>query len=159
MGILEDESAAYPVFTADQLDRLLGYGSVRPVRAGEVLFSPADDTYDLLVVLDGEVEVTEEVRGGQVRFAPHGRGKFVGELNLLTGQRPFNRASHGRRRDPRHPSRAVGVLLGRETEIADVLVRALIARRRRRLSGEGASAPIGSSAPSSPGRPWRCGPS
>ena len=74
MGKLEDESAAYPVFTADQLDRLLAYGWVRTVRAGEVLFSPADDTYDLLVVLHGDVEVTEEVRGGQVRFAPHGRG-------------------------------------------------------------------------------------
>jgi thioredoxin reductase (NADPH) len=39
---------------------------VRSVRAGEVLFSPADDSYDLLVVLDGEVEVTEESRGGRV---------------------------------------------------------------------------------------------
>jgi CRP-like cAMP-binding protein len=93
VGILEDESAAYPVFTADQLERLLGYGSVRPVEAGEVLFSPADDTYDLLVVLDGEVEVTEEVRGGRVRFAPHERGQFVGELNLLTGQRSTPRES------------------------------------------------------------------
>ena len=143
VGILEDESAAYPVFTADQLDRLLGYGSVRPVRAGEVLFSPADDTYDLLVVLDGEVEVTEEVRGGQVRFAPHGRGQFVGELNLLTGQRPF----HTARVMTDGEILVIGpeqlrVLLGRETEIADVLVRALIARRRRRLSGDDANAPI-----------------
>ena len=143
VGILEDESAAYPVFTADQLDRLLGYGSVRPVRAGEVLFSPADDTYDLLVVLDGEVEVTEEVRGGQVRFAPHGRGKFVGELNLLTGQRPFHTARVTADGEILViPPEQLRVLLGRETEIADVLVRALIARRRRRLSGEGASAPI-----------------
>ena len=143
VGILEDESAAYPVFTADQLDRLLGYGSVRPVQAGEVLFSPADDTYDLLVVLDGEVEVTEEVRGGQVRFAPHGRGQFVGELNLLTGQRPFHTArvtTDGAILVI--PPEQLRVLLGRETEIADVLVRALIARRRRRLSGDDASAPI-----------------
>jgi thioredoxin reductase (NADPH) len=62
MSIPADESAAYPVFSGDQLARLRAYGTVRPVRAGEVLFSPADDSYDLLVVLDGEVEVTEESR-------------------------------------------------------------------------------------------------
>jgi thioredoxin reductase (NADPH) len=143
VGILEDESAAYPVFTDDQLDRLRGYGSVRQVRAGEVLFSPADDTYDLLVVLDGEVEVTEEVRGGRVRFAPHGRGQFVGELNLLTGQRPFHTArvmTDGEILDI--PPDQLRALLDRETEIADVLVRALIARRRRRVSTGAASAPI-----------------
>jgi thioredoxin reductase (NADPH) len=143
VGKLEDASAAYPVFTADQLDRLLAYGSVRTVRAGEVLFSPADDTYDLLVVLHGDVEVTEEVRGGQVRFAPHGRGQFVGELNLLTGQRPFHTARVTVDGEILViPPDQVRLLLDRETEIADVLVRALIARRRRRLSGERARAPI-----------------
>ena len=143
VGILEDENAAYPVFTDGQLDRLLGYGSARPVRAGEVLFSPADDTYDLLVVLDGEVEVTEEARGGQVRFAPHGRGLFVGELNLLTDQRPFHTARVTTDGEILViPPDQLRVLLGRETEIADVLVRALIARRRRRLIGGDASAPI-----------------
>jgi hypothetical protein len=53
MSIPVGEAAAYPVFTADQLNRLRAYGTVRSVRAGEVLFSPADQTYDLLVVLSG----------------------------------------------------------------------------------------------------------
>jgi hypothetical protein len=57
MSIPADEAAAYPVFTADQLDRLRAYGTVRSARAGEVLFSPADETYDLLVVLLTDVFV------------------------------------------------------------------------------------------------------
>ena len=36
MSIPADESAAYPVFTGDQLARLRAYGTVRSVRAGEV---------------------------------------------------------------------------------------------------------------------------
>jgi CRP-like cAMP-binding protein len=71
MSIPADESAAYRVFSGDQLARLRAYGTVRSVRAGEVLFSPADDNYGLLVVLDGEVAVTEESRGERVRFNPH----------------------------------------------------------------------------------------
>lgn len=143
MSAPADESVAYPVFTDDQLTRLRGYGTVCPVRAGEILFSPDDDDYDLLIVLSGGIEVTEDSRGGTVRFGPHGRGQFAGELNLLTGQRPF------------HTARAIAdgeiltltpeqlrALLGRETEIADILVAALIARRRRRVSGDVSSASI-----------------
>ncbi len=143
MSMPADESAAYPVFTADQLARLRGYGTVRSVRAGEVLFTPADDSYDLLVVLDGEVEVTEESRGERVRFLPHRLGSFVGELNLLTGQRPFHTARVIADGEILTIPRAqLRVLLGRETEIADVLVRALIARRGRRVSGDVSSAAI-----------------
>jgi thioredoxin reductase (NADPH) len=143
MSIPADEAAAYPVFTADQLNRLRAYGTVRSVRAGEVLFSPADETYDLLVVLSGEVEVTEESRGGRVRFKPHRLGSFVGELNLLTGQRPFHTARVVADAEILTISHAqLRVLLDHETEIADVLVRALIARRGRRVLGDVSSAAI-----------------
>ena len=36
--------------------------------------------------------MTEESRGGGARLNPHRLGSFVGELNLLTGQRPFHTA-------------------------------------------------------------------
>ena len=143
MSIPADEAAAYPVFTGDQLARLRAYGTVRSVRAGEVLFTPANDSYDLLVVLGGEVEVTEEARGGRVLFNPHRLGSFVGELNLLTGQRPFHTArviADGEILTI--PQERLRDLLGRETEIADVLLRALIARRERRVSGDVSSAAI-----------------
>jgi thioredoxin reductase (NADPH) len=143
MSIPADESAAYPVFTGEQLARLRDYGTVRAAQAGEILFTPADDSYDLLVVLSGEVEVTEEARGGRVLFKPHRLGSFVGELNLLTGQRPFHTARVIADAEILTISRSqLRVLLSRETEIADVLVRAMIARRGRRVAGDVSSAAI-----------------
>jgi thioredoxin reductase (NADPH) len=138
-----DEATAYPVFSGDQLDRLRRYGTVHLARTGEVLFSPDDDSYDLLVVLSGQVEVTHESQDGSVPLARHGRGHFAGELNLLTGQRPFltARATADSEILEITPAR-LRDLLARETEIADILVQALIARRRRRISGDAAYAAI-----------------
>ncbi len=52
------EAIAYPVLDDSQQARLRRYGTTRRVTAGEILYSPADDSCDLLVVLSGEVVVT-----------------------------------------------------------------------------------------------------
>ena len=113
------------------------YGTARQTTAGQVLFSPADDTYDLIIVLSGCVEVADESHGRSVLFARHGPGQFAGELNLLTGQHPFVtfRVAAAGEVISIAP-REVRELLARETDLAEVLVKAFIARRRRRVSGE-----------------------
>jgi thioredoxin reductase (NADPH) len=130
------EATAYPGLDDSQQDRLRRYGTTRRVTAGEVMFSPADDHYDLLVVLSGEIVVSNESRGRDVELARHGPGQFAGELNLLTGQRPFltARATAEGCVLALTPAQ-VREVLARETGIADILLRALIARRRRRVSG------------------------
>ncbi len=65
------------------------YGTTRRVTADEILYSPADDSCDLLVVLSGEVVVSNDALGRSVELARHWPGQFAGELNMLTGQRPF----------------------------------------------------------------------
>jgi thioredoxin reductase (NADPH) len=134
---------AYPVLDDSQLTRLRRYGTTRRVTAGEVLFSPADDSYDLLVVLSGEVVVSNDLLGRGVEFARHGPGEFAGELNLLTGQRPFltARAATEGWVLALTPAQFREVL-ARETDVADILLRALIARRRRRVSGAAPDAAI-----------------
>jgi len=130
------EAIAYPVLDDSQQARLRRYGTTRPVTAGEVLFSPADDSYDLLVVLSGEVVVSNDSLGRSVEFARHGPGQFAGELNLLTGQRPFLTARATTEGSVLALTPAqVRDVLARETDVADILLRALIARRRRRVSG------------------------
>ena len=42
-----------PVLDAAQIDVLSRYGSESDVAAGEVLFAEGDETYDLIVILDG----------------------------------------------------------------------------------------------------------
>jgi thioredoxin reductase (NADPH) len=137
------EATAYPVLDDRQQARLGRYGTTRPVMAGEILFSPDDQSYDLLVVLTGEVVVTSQRQGQSVEYARHGPGQFVGELNLLTGQRPFltARAATEGAVLALTPAQLRDVL-ARETDIADILLRALIARRIRRVSDAAAVATI-----------------
>ena len=86
---LASEATAYPVLDDSQLARLRRYGTTHRITAGEILYSPADDSCDLLVVLTGEVVVSNDGLGRSVELARHGPGQFAGELNMLTGQRPF----------------------------------------------------------------------
>jgi len=49
------------------------------------LYSPADDSCNLLVVLSREIVVSNDALG-RVELARRGPGQFAGELNMLTGQ-------------------------------------------------------------------------
>jgi CRP-like cAMP-binding protein len=74
------EVIAYPVLDDVQQARLRRYGTTRRVMAGEVLYSPADDSSDLLVVLSGEVVVSNDSLGRSEELAPDpgaNRGRFV----------------------------------------------------------------------------------
>jgi pyruvate/2-oxoglutarate dehydrogenase complex dihydrolipoamide dehydrogenase (E3) component len=72
------------------------YGTERDIGAGEVLFADGDLTYDLFVVLAGEVRLIE--RRGQPRetiITTYGPSQFLGEIGLLTGQRAYLSAVAG----------------------------------------------------------------
>ena len=130
------EATAYPVLDGSQRARLRRYGTTRRVTAGEILYSPADDSSDLLVVLSGEVVVTNDALGRSVELARHGPGQFAGELNMLTGQRPFLTAWAATAGCVLALTPAqLREVLDRETDVADILLQALIARRRRHVSG------------------------
>jgi CRP-like cAMP-binding protein len=87
-----DDSVLYPVLSDDEMASLRHYGIVRQTTAGQVLLSPADDVYDLIIILGGRVEVTHDSHGRSGLLARLGPGQFAGELNLLTGQRPSGTA-------------------------------------------------------------------
>lgn len=55
---------------------------------GTTLFCAGDRDCGVFVVLDGKVRVVQEGGpGGEPRvLAVHGRGRFVGDLSILTGQ-------------------------------------------------------------------------
>jgi thioredoxin reductase (NADPH) len=138
-----DDSVVYPVLSDDEVATLRRYGTVRQTTAGQVLFSPADDSYDMVVVLSGSIEVADDSYGRSVLFAQPGPGQFVGELNLLTGQPPLvtgrvTRAGQVIRIAPGQ----VRELLAREADLAEVLMAAFIARRRHRISQKALSASI-----------------
>jgi thioredoxin reductase (NADPH) len=118
------------------------FGIERPVAPGELLFEAGEASYDLFVVLDGEVEIvrsdTDQQEAPIFVFGP---SSFVGELNLLTGQRRFLTA---------RVTRAGRVLVIAQPEfrrlmslrptLADTIFGVLVARRELLRSGQGAQA-------------------
>ena len=132
-----------PTFSDEQLRTLRGYGTIRRVRRGDAVYTPADERNDLYVVLSGEIEVRDESHGHDVAFARFGARGFVGELNLLTGQRPYvtARATVDTTVVAIPPAR-LRDLLDRETDLADLVVTALVARRRLRVAESATNAPI-----------------
>ena len=79
-----------PVLDAAELEVLRRYGTERDVAAGEVLFADGDETYDLIVMLDGTAEIIQGYgQPGTTFIAGYGRSQFLGEIGMLTGQRAY----------------------------------------------------------------------
>src|SRR5262245_9915804 len=89
-GETPDDSGAFPRLNDEQIDLLARYGERRPVRAGEVLFREGDTASDFVVILSGTVAVVEAYGTRHERvISIHGPRRFLGELNLLTGEACF----------------------------------------------------------------------
>jgi thioredoxin reductase (NADPH) len=78
-----------PRLSDDQLAILQLYGTVEPSTVGQVPFAAGDPGYDLIVLLEGMVEVSVVRDGRPWRIAAAGPRDFLAELNLLTGQRVY----------------------------------------------------------------------
>jgi thioredoxin reductase (NADPH) len=83
-----DTTGAYPRLTDEQILLLSKYGERKRLTKGTMLFCEGDRDCGVFVVLDGRVRVVQEEspEGGSRVLAVHGRGRFVGDLSMLTGQ-------------------------------------------------------------------------
>ena len=84
---MAEDTTAFPTLDAADLDVLLAVGSRRATETGEYLFREGDASYDFYAVLAGAVEITVHAADGDRVIARHGAGRFLGELNLLSGRR------------------------------------------------------------------------
>src|SRR5262245_332560 len=78
-----------PKLTDEQLATLRSYGVTERTSVGQVLATAGDLTYDLMVVLEGEVECSDVHDGRRRPLFVHGPRDFIAELDLLTGQRVY----------------------------------------------------------------------
>ncbi len=125
-----DRSGAFPRLSDEQVEQLARYGKRRPTSPGDVLFRESDRRYDFFVVLEGLVETLEVVAGEERTIAVHGRHRFLGDLNVLTGGGPFFTAV------VREPGEVLAVqpervrqLLTEDAALGDLVLRALLLRR------------------------------
>ena len=119
-----------PVLDAAQLEVLRRYGSEHDVAAGEVLFADGDVSYDLIVVLAGQVRIIER-RGqqGETVIMTYGPSQFLGEIGLLTGQRVFLSAvASTAGRVLRVPAGQVRVLMAQELGLSELILRTFLLR-------------------------------
>lgn len=119
-----------PTFTDAQVERLRAYGDEVEMALGDVLFCE-NTKPDLFIMLAGETVLVERMEGFDeilARFdTPH---RAIGELSLLTGQ------TVGFQLIASQPGRVLRIrrdrlreLLAAETEVSDVMIRMLAARR------------------------------
>jgi thioredoxin reductase (NADPH) len=132
---------ASPLLSASQLEEMAGFGSERAVAAGELLFEAGEASFDLFVVLEGEVQVGRSEGAELVVVVTFGPGEFIGEMSLLTGQRRFLTGRVSK------PGRVLVIeqsefrrLMSVRPTLADIIFGALVARRASLRSGEGAQA-------------------
>jgi thioredoxin reductase (NADPH) len=129
------ERTAAPTLDADQLAALERFGTRRRVAAGDVLFAEGDASYDFFVILSGLVDIVVTYDGTEELLVQHGPGRFLGELNLLTGQRVYLTARVSQ------PGEVLVVpladfrrLIATVPALSDVILAALAARRTRLLT-------------------------
>jgi CRP-like cAMP-binding protein len=56
---------------------------VKTLESGSILFEEGDDSRDMFVIQDGEIEIIKKTPSGEVLLTTLRRGDFVGEMALL----------------------------------------------------------------------------
>ena len=138
---------AFQQLSDAELATLGQLGVRRAVAAGEYLYRESDPGYDFYVVLSGAVEIVVNSEGKERVIARHGAGRFLGELNLLTGQRVFVSARVAEAGEViAVPRDALRRLIATDASLSDKILAAFLARRAILMSGAASyswSSPLG----------------
>jgi thioredoxin reductase (NADPH) len=136
-------SDATPTLDAGTIEHLRTLGTVRELGAGEYVFRAGQEAFDLVVILEGSVEI---VRPGVGLSPPevlttHHAGGFLGEMNLLTRQTAYLSARVATAgRFLVIPEQRFRRLMAEQPDLADVMFRAFAARREVLRTGGGQDA-------------------
>jgi len=132
---------ASPTLDAGALAELAQFGEERVVEVGDALFRAGDESADFLVVLEGAVDIIRPDLEGETLLTTHVAGRFLGELNMLTGQRLYLTARVSQ------PGRVLAIppdafrrVMSTRPDLADTIFSAFVARREILRTGEGALA-------------------
>ena len=123
------------MLSASQLAMLAELGDEQTADVGDVLYRVGDQRYPFIAILEGEVAIVDAAGDEIVR---HGPSRFLGELNLLSGQSVFVTAMVAQ------PLRYIAVdrdvmreLLFEDGPLSDLVLSTFIARREALQTVEG----------------------
>jgi thioredoxin reductase (NADPH) len=120
-----------PSLDSSEMAILDSVGSRRAIHLGEYLYREGDSAYDFYVLISGMVGIVVGADGPRERFIiRHGPGRFLGELNLLSGLRVFVSA---RVVEPGEvlvvPADALRRILATQPGLSDKILATFMARR------------------------------
>jgi thioredoxin reductase (NADPH) len=133
----------FPILEPSEIERVRRFGEVRSYGAGEALAKVGEVGHGLIIVLAGEVDITQHDQSGRRELiVTHTPGAFMGELAQLAG-RPALVDAYAR--EPVEaliiaPERLRALLVA-EAELGERVMRALILRRVGLLE-TGAGGPV-----------------
>jgi thioredoxin reductase (NADPH) len=137
---MADAAVAFPTLDDSELAALETLGTRRSVAVGEYLYREGDATYDFYVIRSGAAEIVVRSDGEERIITRHGPGQFLGELNLLTGQRVYLSA---RVVEPGEvivvPRASLQHVIATNPGLGDTILAAFLARRSGLLSGASAT--------------------
>src|SRR6266568_1291081 len=137
---MADDAVAFPTLDDSELAVLEALGTRRSVVVGEYLYREGDATYDFYVILSGAAEIVVRFDGEERIITRQGPGRFLGELNLLTGQRVYLSAHVV---EPGEvlvvPRAALQHVIATNPGLSDTILAAFLARRRGLLNRASAS--------------------
>jgi thioredoxin reductase (NADPH) len=124
------EEPGHPVLSDPQLAILRRYGTVQTVAIGDVLYSAGAETYDLIVLLDCEIQMIEHYGlREEVVVTTFGPREFLGEIRLFTGQRAYLTAAvSAAGQIVRIPVDQVHAIMAQELELSELILRAFLVR-------------------------------
>jgi thioredoxin reductase (NADPH) len=121
---------AFPVLTAEQINRIRPLSRVRKVKAGEIVFEPGDLDISFFVLLSGSMEIVQPGIQGERLIVNHDAGEFTGEITMISGRRGLVRGRVTAAGEFLEMSSAqLRTLVARDAELSEIFMRAFILRR------------------------------
>jgi thioredoxin reductase (NADPH) len=133
---MADDEEATPTLSQADMALVAQLGVRRQVREGEYLYREGDVTYDFFVLVSAEVDIVVSVDGDERIVIQHGPGRFLGELNMLSGLHVFVSAKVVRAGEVIVVSRdKLRQLMGTKPQLGDTILAAFVARRGMLMTG------------------------
>ena len=85
MSVPADNSVLDPVLSNDEVARLRCCGTLRQTTDGQVLYCPADECYDMVVILSGGVTAADSSGLRSVLFVQLAPGQFGVSARRMAG--------------------------------------------------------------------------
>jgi thioredoxin reductase (NADPH) len=140
-----ESDVIFPRLDAAQLATMAAAGRTEKLSTGQILFSPGDLDFDLIVVRSGCVEILDDAGSESERvLVSYGARQFIGELNLITMEPALLTARVAEEGEGIFVSReALRGVISRDTRLGDMIMNALVSRRATIIEAESGARLIG----------------